>query len=257
MEDQSLKAYLLPAELIIKNFVKGEIDCNYEKYMLEFVNESEFFRKKANGEIYVAPCSEEDGQCDCNSEKYQLDFKLIASKTVLQAKSILSAGKMVIVKGAYATGEPKVKKKTMKGTRIHAALRDCDFDRLCEIRKNYTKAQGIENDIYELLETLETRKNLLLFFPYKFVFDNAHEFLKGVTMIQEAINMDFQYAMQYRNYVAKEFDTYMAFIYDKHIIFIQEKNNSFAYIDSVELAKSSVFKKLSGYTDVISNIGIY
>ena len=133
MEDKTLKAHLLAPEFVIKNFIQGEPDCDYEKYMLEFINESTFFQLKADGGEYIAPPSEESGQCDCISDKYQLDFKLIASKTILQARSILSAGKTVITKGVVITGLPKVSGKTMKGTRIHAALRDYSFDMLCEL----------------------------------------------------------------------------------------------------------------------------
>ena len=139
----------------------------------------------------------------------------------------------------------------MKGTRIHAVLRDYSLDMLCELRENYTKKQDIENDIYEFLETLETQKNLMLFFPYMFDFDNEHEFIDGVQQIQEALNNDFQCAMQYRNHVANEFDTYMAFIYDKHIVFMEEKNNIFNFIDCVELEKSSVYQNLSRYEGMI------
>lgn len=43
MYDKSLRLTLLPAELIVKNFVKGEEKCNYECYLLELVNKSSFF----------------------------------------------------------------------------------------------------------------------------------------------------------------------------------------------------------------------
>lgn len=45
MNDTTLAAHLLPPELIIKNFIHGEPDCNYEKFLLEFVNNSDFFVK--------------------------------------------------------------------------------------------------------------------------------------------------------------------------------------------------------------------
>ena len=91
MYDKSLIAHLLPSEMIIKNYIHGDPDCNYEKYLLEFVNASDFFRAKSDGDIYQSPESEENGQCDCISTSYQLDFKLIASKTALQARSILAS----------------------------------------------------------------------------------------------------------------------------------------------------------------------
>lgn len=168
MYDKSLIAHLLPSEMIIKNYIHGDPDCNYEKYLLEFVNASDFFRAKSDGDIYQSPESEENGQCDCISTSYQLDFKLIASKTALQARSILYPSKTEIVKGVIVTSEPKVKNSSIKATRIHAALRGYDFEGLRKLRITTIKKQGVENDLIELLETLETRKHLLLFFPYKF-----------------------------------------------------------------------------------------
>ena len=249
MEDSTLKAFLLPAELIIKKFIHGEPDCDYQKYLLEFVNNSTFFRRKADGEVYEAPPSEECGHCDCISEKYKLDFKLIASKTLLQAMSILSTQKTVIAKGVTITGTCKVPDTRMETTRIHAALRGYDFDALCELRERNIKKQGVENDICELLKTLETKKNLILFFPYRFRFDIEHEFLDAVKMIQTAISNDFRCSMQYRNYVAAEYDTYMVFIYDRNIVFMEEKENDFNYIDCVELTKSSVYQNLLRYVE--------
>lgn len=124
MYDKSMIAQLLPSEMIIKNYIHGDPDCNYERYLLEFVNASDFFRTKSGGDIYQSPESEENGQCDCISTSYQLDFKLIASKTALQAKSILYPSKTEIVKGVFVTSEPKVKNGSIKATRIHAALRE-------------------------------------------------------------------------------------------------------------------------------------
>ena len=200
---------------------------------------------------YTPPENERFGQCDCISGLYQMDFKLIASKTALQARSILSEGKVTIAKGVTITVAPKVKGGSIKATRIHAALRDYSFKMLRELRKKTTKKQGVENDIYELLETLETRKNLLLFFPYSFSFDNEHEFREGVLQIQEAISNDFQFAMQYRHNVANIFNTYMACVYDEHIVFMEETKNHFSYVDSIELCKSPVYLNLSRYGDMI------
>ena len=111
------------------------------------------------------------------------------------------------------------------------------------------KKQGVENDIIELLETLETRKHLLLFFPYKFEFKNKYEFLTGITQIQNALNSDFRCAMQYRTHeVGADFDTYIAFIYDDKIVFMIENDAHLSYIDSVNLTKSPVYMRLLDYS---------
>lgn len=247
MIDTTLVAELLPSALIIKNFVQGEAECNYEKYLLEFVNESPYFRTLAMGEQYVAPESEKDSECDCISTQYQMDFKLIASKTALQARSILAPGIISFADGACAMVESKVEKGSIAATRIHAALRGYGFEELCELRKNIPRKQGVENDVGEILKTLETEKNLLLFFPYKFSFKKTIGFEAGVVKIQEALNDDFQYTLQYRRHVAKGFDTYMAFIYQEHFVFMKDTNACFTVIDNVALDKSVVFQRLSDY----------
>lgn len=240
MYDKSLIAHLLPPEMIIKNYIHGDPDCNYEKYLLEFVNASDFFRVKSDGDIYQSPESEENGQCDCISTSYQFDFKLIASKTALQARSILYPSKTEIVKGIIVTSEPKVKNGSIKATRIHAALRGYDFEGLRELRITAIKKQGVENDLIELLETLETRKHLLLFFPYKFEFKTKHEFLIGITQIQNALNSDFRCAMQYRTHeVGADFDTYVAFILSLSQI------HDFSY-SAVEKKVKEIFASLLG-----------
>lgn len=245
MYDNTLVAHLLPPEMIIKNFIQGDPDCNYEKYLLEFVNASKFFRAKSGGDIYQCPESEENGQCDCISARYQLDFKLIASKTALQARSILSPSKTAIEKGIILTSAPKVKNGEIKATRIHAALRGYDFEGLQKLRRITIKGHGIENDIIEFLETLETRKHLLIFFPYEFLFQSEYEFLAGITQIQNALDSDFRHAMQYRAYeVGTDFDTFFAFIYNGKIVFMIVEAAHLSYINSVDLSQSPVYMRL-------------
>lgn len=249
MYDKTLVAHLLPPEMIIKNFIQGDPDCNYEKYLLEFVNASKFFRAKSGGDIYQCPESEENGQCDCISTCYQLDFKLIASKTALQARSILSPSKTAIEKGVILTSGPKVKNGKIKATRIHAALRGYDLEGLQKLRRITIKGHGIENDIIEFLETLETRKHLLLFFPYDFLFQSEHEFLAGITQIQNALDSDFRRAMQYRTHeVGIDFDTYFAFIYNDKIVFMIEDAARLSYVDSVDLSQSAIYMRLLNYS---------
>lgn len=247
MIDKSLILELLPSSLIIRDFVQGEAECNYEKYLLEFVNESFLFRSLAGGTRYIAPICETNSECDCISAQYQMDFKLIASKTALQARSILAPGIISFANGARAMVRSKVEKGSIAATRIHAALRGYDFEELCELRKNIPRKQGVENDVGEILKTLETEKNLLLFFPYKFSFKKEIEFAEGVAKIQEALNDDFRYALQYRRYVAKDFDTYMAFIYQERFVFMKDIDACFLVVDNVALDKSAVFQKLSDY----------
>ena len=83
---------------------------------------------------------------------------------------------------------------------------------------------------------------------YKFEFKTKHEFLIGITQIQNALNSDFRCAMQYRTHeVGADFDTYVAFIYDDRIVFMIENGAHLSYIDSVNLTKSPVYMRLLDY----------
>lgn len=137
----------------------------------------------------------------------------------------------------------------MKGTRIHAALRRCNFEELFEFRKNMSRKQGVENDIKELLITLETKKNLLLFFPYSFKFECECELDAAIEELVGALSADFSIAMKYRKYVVPQYDTYFAFLYSGYIIFLEEMDGILRYIDKVNVEKSPVYMHLEQYWD--------
>ena len=251
MGDVSLRAIHLPAELIISDFVKNEPDCNCEKYMLEFLNKSPFFLEKSAGKPYSAPLSESHGEYDYNSDAYKVDLKLIGSQTLMNAKSILSDGKELLAPGVLSTTHPKMRGETREATRIYAALRGLNLEQLFQIRNQRPLLTKYEEDVFRFLKKLETKKNLLLFFPYYFRFDNDHAFEEGVAQIQEALNGDFRSAMEYRNSVRAEFDTYFAFLYDGYIVFMEEKDNLLLYADRVKLSESPIYMKLATYADWI------
>ncbi len=251
MIDESLRLKLLPAELIISGFIEKEELCNCEKYLLEFVNKSSHFLSKSNGQLYHAPPSEANGECDCNSDIYKFDFKLIASQSLLRAKSDLSRHKILLCPGVTADRGPKKRNNSQEATNIYVDLRELNYEQLCQLRQksNIVPTDIAEKDVFQFLETLETKKHLLLFFPYYFSFDVQQEFSVGIEKIQNALNNDFQNAMKYRKQSAKGFDTYMAYLYDKRIIFMEEQDHLFHYVDDVKLCKSPIFVELSGYID--------
>ncbi|HCU2761025.1 TPA: hypothetical protein OUL20_000874 [Clostridioides difficile] len=58
MISDEMRVDILHAVFINKNFIKDEENCNYEKYLLELVNKSIYFREKSNFAEYVPPKSE-------------------------------------------------------------------------------------------------------------------------------------------------------------------------------------------------------
>lgn len=244
--DESLKAKLLPATLIVRNFVKGDDNCNYEIYLREFLNHSSWFRKKVLYD-FVAPLSEANNECDAYAGEYGIDFKLIGSRTALQARSILSKTITNLSNGVTAYGVSK-DNTFMSVFRIHAILRNRTIEDLKAIREIETRAQNEETEIRTFLKTLETQKNLLLFFPYEFSFETTYEILEGANQIENALNMDFRNSILYRYERTENLETYMSFIYEDYFFIMFWDDDRFKIIDHIELSKSKTYMRLKNYS---------
>lgn len=250
MLDLTMRAKLLPAPCLIKNFVSDENNCNYEIYLLELLNESEWFRVRYP-EGFKKPVSESNGECDAINQNYQIDFKLFAAKTALQARSLLSPQIYKDKNGVIFYCESKKPGGAVKATRLFAALRGMSVADLYSIRKNGSKVFGVENDILTMLTMLETKKNLFLFFPYEFTFDKYHNKGEALKSISEALTEDFRVSFEYRErQVNRQYNTFVACIYDNAFLIYFVQNQATQLIDIVETKKVSTFLYLYQYADM-------
>lgn len=242
--EYNLQIKLLPALYIIKNFVKGEKDCDYEKYLLELINESRYFEG-----VFHSPKTENFGECDAISNNYQIDFKLLASKTALQASSLFSPQIYTLSDGVTSYCRCKKEDGNITATRIFAALRGKKYDELCKIRNNATKIGGVENDIMTMLKMFEKEKNILFFFPYILYFEEQCKEDTAIRIIQKALEHDFASAFEYRNkYVNKKYDTFITCIYDKDIFLIyKEQGQKLRLVDRIKTSRLPTFMKLKRY----------
>ena len=252
--DNTLTAKLLPAPLVCKGFISGMDDCDYEIYLREVVNASEYFRRMSGGAVYTAPPEEAHGEWDCISANYSIDFKLIASETALRARNLFSSGIHKMAEGITVYTVPKItsdnpKYKPIQATRIFAALRSLDLATLKTIRNSKEKTQGIETDIRALLETLETQKHILMFFPYEFFTETDNDFSTVISEVIEVLSQDFSEAFKYRKEVAPEFDAYFMFIYSGKFVIMELCENELKLIDTVAKTSSPTYMKLKDFTD--------
>ena len=239
--DPTMKSKLLPASLIIRNFVHGEDKCNYELYLLELINTSKWFSEKYPGG-FQKPASESNGECDAINENYQLDFKLLASKTALQAKSILSS-QIYTENGVTYFCTSKVD-GSVQSTRIFAAFRSLSLNDLIELRSSNIKEYGIKNDVRTALKMFETKKNLLLFFPYRFTFETQHLYDEAIKSITEALNHDFRTAFLFRDQYANGYDTFLTCIYEETFLIYRVCTGELQLCDSVTTNEIMTFTRL-------------
>lgn len=150
MNTSPLYEQLLSAPLVKKDFVIGEKLCNYELYITEILNASPWMAKHYVLP-FVPPESESNGECDAYAGDYGLDYKLIASKTALQARSILSMQVSKAANGLTFFHAPK-RSEGMDITRIAQALRGKTIEELLVAQANTSKKQGIDNDIKQYIK---------------------------------------------------------------------------------------------------------
>ena len=98
----------LPTIMVIKNYAYN-YPSDYELYLTELINRSQFFLRLSNGKGYkhLAHQSQYNGQYDCVSDNYSIDYKILGTKSSLYAESNLSLGKAFIESGIILTVIPK------------------------------------------------------------------------------------------------------------------------------------------------------
>ena len=168
--DKRLHYRLLPSQVLIKGSVKGDSECNYELYMVEFVNSSMFLRERVGFKPFVRPGSEAHGECDCYAGDYGLDFKLTASQTRLRALSLLSDQTELFGKQGKFIMTPPKSDQNVVCTVLHIALLKYSLAELNMLMNSNAPLTIAETDIKIFLQKLEFKKNLLLYYPHEFYF---------------------------------------------------------------------------------------
>lgn len=255
--DKNLKSKLLPTALVFKKYVNGESKCNYEMYLREMLNLSKYFRSLSDGKEYEEPIDEDHGECDAITSRYEIDFKLVESSSYLEAKRQYSTGIQVICEGVIASTVPARNGSTYV-TNLHCALRNINsYEQIEDIlRGKYTyikmdrrtvwdMERQLKADLKDFYNNLAIDKNLLLFIPEMFYFENeCYKDTDAVEIVKQAIKKDFAFSCQYRNCLRLGKDTFICCIYNDAFLIFKFEDNDFLLVDKVPVKKSGIYMDL-------------
>lgn len=244
-----LKFKILPASLINTNFVEGNPNSNYEKYLLEFVNASSFFHDKSEGQVYTAPESEHCGQCDCISEHYTLDFKMIVSPTMARAKNLFTQSICQPCPGVTMYGDAKVKPsdkryRPIEATVLHTWLRNLSVDELCQISLSDDFSIPAYKDIKYILSAINKPKNILCMLPYEYVYEGQSDIELLKNEVIKTVSVDYRSLADYRMKVQSEYENYVAFIFNNNFFILQFRESSVDVVDIIATTESKIFCQL-------------
>ena len=243
---------MLGAPVTVRNFVKNDPLCNYEYYMVELLNLSKEMRELHPKE-FVWQGDQAHSECDAYSGDYGIDFKLIASQSRMKASSNFSNQYTLIMHGVTIVQENKAsalnREKEITATVMHVALRQTSLDDLEKIRYS-TGLSQVENDIKVFLKKLETKKNLLLFYPYEFSYqENVHP-ESELKLLTSALQDDFVNAFRYRSMVLPNYDTFLTTVYYNNFLLFRIIDNQLELMDVVSGNDCPTFKHLRSYEEI-------
>ncbi len=238
-----LSERIIPAPLVLNNYVNGLPKYSYEEYLLEFINLSNEFKKLSHGEMYHSPCSEAHSENDCISSKYSLDFKLIETNSYFCGLRNYSFQYSKLANGCIATHPSIKKKKTINLYLLLKCLRgksvqhlDCIYER----KNKFNEDPDNENDkeILNYLQNLTTDKNLLLYYPHVFFYEDSS--YVNPDDIAKEISSDISASLKFRKEKVHK-DTYLCSFTKNKFILFKENNNELAFIESIDTVKCKKF----------------
>ena len=250
MTKNLIKAQIMPATVLLNKYISNEKDSNYELFLLEYLNQSPYFQHKSKSQRYKGPISENNSEPDAISSSYTIDFKLLATTTYLRGLRLASQSVSVYCKGITAYGPPREPGAEFRVGQIHNIFKELSLEELVRFRKNHKPMKFIDDnaDILNVLTTVETNKNVLLFFPYKLVLSQDIEIPNSIEIIAKELEKFFIGLLRYREKSTK-FETYLLTEYNESFLLFSFKNDSIQYLESVKTQNLPTYIKLLNYSN--------
>lgn len=217
---------------------------------MEYLNQSHFFLEKSKHLEYKKHLDESNSEPDALTPSYSIDFKLLASTTLLRALRLTSPSITKLSEGVTAYGISREPNKDYQGSQIHKIFRSLTLDSILQLQESqHRKSLSIEDDILNVLNTIETKKNLLLFFPYKFYIEKETELEKLTLIVKDALENDFIELAKYRSHTVPKFETYIITECNNFFLLFTFNPIGFEYIERININKLPTYIKLLNYSD--------
>lgn len=248
----NIRYILLPPQFITKGFIGGEgaPSCNYEEYLVELLNESEYFMEITKGKPFILNKKQNHGECDAICDSLSLDFKLIGGESAIASHRHTSHSVTNLTNGGVGYGIPDGKRDKYEAVRIHLALKNYSYHELLQLREKYTKKDLIQYDVVEILKSLEVNKNLLLFLPYAIIVEEPCN-TNSLELITNVLKDCFGSALEYREKAVSDKKTFFCCVNNQQMLFYNYSNKKLKLVDSVYTYSSKTFIEISRYVSFL------
>ena len=115
---------------------------------------------------------------------------------------------------------------------------------LNDIKQGNFKYGTAEYDLQAYLNLLETNKNLFLFVPLRFYYEEKISDAGAILEINNTVVKDYEISIAYRKQYVKDKDTYLAIVYSESLLIYENIGDKFIFNESIDLHKSEIYSEL-------------
>lgn len=180
---------LLPTLMFSKYKINGK-KIDYERYILEIINLSEYFMNITGGEKFKMIAEQAHGEADVKTSNYELDFKLLVNPSFInnKLKSLPNVNYDYLKNGVIVMNEKT--KTTMTQAQANAKFVRF-YSELFKLTKeqiaNYENDN--ESDFYSTIKMLKKEKNLLIFLPFEIECENETGVINTVVRLNNLFSL--------------------------------------------------------------------
>lgn len=230
---------IIPPKYLVLNGKNAFPKVTYENFLIDIINFSEYFSKKHSfKEHFILTTEQAHGEDDAYTSDYQLDFKLLVGSNVMRKKN---------------RNMPEVDYSHMFQGFIFSKTQEVeeeipDETILLDIAK--IGIEDLRNGVYanstikSVVKNIKKPKNLLMYYPYEYVFENNEEY---ILVVSDILN-SFKNLLIYRDELKLGKDTFLCLKLNNYFEIYEWKKQKFIIVDKVSEYLSANYRDLKTYS---------
>lgn len=214
-------------------------NVTYEHFLIDIINFSQYFSTKHSFmEHFVLTTEQSHGEDDAYTSTYQLDFKLLVGSDVMRVRN---------------RNMPEVDYSHSSERFVFIKTKECEEEQpdetiLLDIAK--LKIEDLRNEVYtndsirSVVKNIKKPKNIFMYYPYEFIFDNKIEYAANVSEVLKV----FRTLLTYRDELELGKDTFLCIKVDDYFEIYEWVDKKLVYRDKVSEYISASYLDLKRYS---------
>ena len=214
-------------------------NVTYEHFLIDIINFSQYFSTKHSFmEHFVLTTEQSHGEDDAYTSTYQLDFKLLVGSDVMRVRN---------------RNMPEVDYSHSSERFVFIKTKECEEKQpdetiLLDIAK--LKIEDLRNEVYtndsirSVVKNIKKPKNIFMYYPYEFIFDNKIEYAANVSEVLKV----FRTLLTYRDELELGKDTFLCIKVNDYFEIYEWVDKTLVYRDKVSEYISASYLDLKRYS---------